>query len=124
MKRRRLLAITLVMSCCTLGYGTRADELTYFDENGGNGNPRGLYNFDTETGDSELRAEVGGNQRFFSLTQRASDGVVYASHVNASDLYIIDVDTGEFKFVAATGLATVADITFDPNNDKLDARAW
>ncbi|RJP34289.1 MAG: hypothetical protein C4547_11250 [Phycisphaerales bacterium] len=99
--------------------GSRAVELICFDENGGNGNPRGLYNFDTDTGNITLRTTVGGNERFFSLAQRPSDGTVFAVQVNASNLFTIDVDTGAFQFVAATGLDTVADISFDPRTDKL-----
>ncbi len=96
-----------------------AVELICFDENGGGGNPRGLYNFDTDTGIITLRTTVGGSERFFSLAQRPSDGVIYAMQVNDSNLHTIDVDTGAFQFVAATGLATIADIAFDPNTDKL-----
>jgi|GEM_PF-2382822 len=119
MKDTRLSLAAVVTVLLITACGAQAAELICFEENGGGGNPRGLYNFDTSTGMIELRTTVGGNQRFFSLAQRHSDGVVFAMHVNASDLYTIDVDTGEFTFITATGLDTVADITFDPDNDKL-----
>jgi len=95
-------------------------DLVYFEENGGGGNPRGLYNFEAATGKSALRAPVGGNQRFFSLDQRPSDGVVFAAEVvTGNALWTIDIDTGATTFVVSHGLPTVADISFDPRTNVL-----
>jgi hypothetical protein len=80
--------------------GVRATQLVYFDEDGGSaGQPRGLYNFDTTTGVSTLRAQVQGTQRLFAWDQRPSDGLIFAAE-SANDptipqpMYTVDIDTG------------------------------
>lgn len=95
-------------------------DLVYFDENGGGGNPRGLYDFEVASGKSALRAPVGGSQRFFSMDQRPSDGVVFAAEVvTGNALWTINIDTGVTQFVVSHGLPTVADISFDPKTNVL-----
>lgn len=95
-------------------------DLVYFDENGGGTNPRGLYDFEVATGKSALRAPVGGSQRFFSLDQRPSDGVVFAAEVvTGNALWTINIDTGAAQFVVNHGLPTLADISFDPKTNSL-----
>ena len=85
-------------------WGSQANaELVYFEEDGGSGNPRGLYNFDLQTNESTLRATVGGSERFFSMAMRPSDGTVFAIDAD-SRLHTIDTDTGATSLVAETGL--------------------
>jgi len=96
-----------------------AADLIYFDENGGGGNPRGLFDLDSTTGLSSLRTTVGGSERFFSMDVHPTTGTAYAISANDSRLWTIDVDTGVTSFVAATGLDTVDDIAFDPTTSIL-----
>ncbi len=113
-----VLAVACGLVFVSLAYGQV--DLVYFDENGGGGNPRGLYNFEAATGKSALRATVGGTQRFFSFDQRPSDGVVFAAEVvTGNALWTIDIDTGATTFVVSHGLPTVADISFDPRTNIL-----
>jgi hypothetical protein len=88
--------------------------LIYFDEDGGSGNPRGLYNFDPSTGISTLRTTVPGNQRFFGMHIRPGTSTVYALAVLPTALYTIDIDTGAATFIGAMGSDTIADIVFHP----------
>jgi hypothetical protein len=95
--------------------------LIYFEEDGGGGNPRGLYDFDPSNGMSSLRTTVGAGPRFFSLSKRPSDGTVFGSSPGAStsELYTVDVDTGAFNLECPSISDTIADITFDPNSGTL-----
>lgn len=95
-------------------------DLTYFEENGGGGGPRGLYDFVPTTGVSTLRVPVGGAQRFFSLAVRPGTGVVYAVDPLLRQIFTVDPNTGVATFVVnMVGVATVADITFDPVTGRL-----
>src|SRR5687767_2001450 len=89
-----LLLLYLSMAACV-----NAETLIYFDENGGNGNPRGLYNFDTETGLSTLRTTVAGDERFFAMAIRQSDHQVFAVSLD-SELYTININTGAPTLIA------------------------
>ena len=110
---------TALMSLALGGVAT-ADDVVYFDENGGGGNPRGLYTLDTVSGIATLRALVGGAERFFSMTVQPSTGRVFAMQVPGdSILWSIDLDTGATTMIANTFLDTIADITFDPRTGDL-----
>lgn len=116
-----MLRSVLTLAGCVLVAGSTAsaDIIIYFDEDGGAGNPRGLYNFDPATGISTLRTTVGGSQRFFSLTERPSNGTVYAIDPLSSQIYTMDIDTGATSFLSTTMNDTIADIAFDPISDTL-----
>ncbi|HTF86960.1 MAG TPA: hypothetical protein VK843_01030 [Planctomycetota bacterium] len=116
--KNSLRAAALVLSIVSSA-SAFAGNLIYFRENGVGGAPRELYDFDPSTGLSSLRSTMTGTQRFFSLEKRPSNGVIYGIEPNASALYTIDVDTGVATFVANTGLATVADLAFDPTSGLL-----
>ena len=95
-------------------------DLVYFEENGGGGNPRGLYNFDASTGNSTLRTTVSGAKRYFSFDERPSDGMIFAAEVvTGNALWTIDIDTGGLTFECSHYLDTVADVSFDPATDEL-----
>lgn len=95
-------------------------DLVYFEENGGGGNPRGLYNFDASTGNSTLRTTVSGAKRYFSLEERPSDGMIFAAEVvSGNALWTIDIDTGGLTFECTHNLNTIADISFDPATGEL-----
>lgn len=101
-----------------------AAHLVYFDEDGGAGNPRGFYNFDTTTGISSLRAEVIGGGRFFSMARRPSDGAVFAISPNDHSLYSVDVNTGlhSVSTILAGPSNVISDllnIAFDPTTSEL-----
>ncbi len=103
----------------TLVLGEQID-LVYFEENGGGGNPRGLYNFDASTGNSTLRTTVSGTRRYFSFDERPSDGMIFAAEVvTGNALWTIDIDTGGLTFECSHYLDTVADVSFDPATDEL-----
>ncbi|MCC6661662.1 MAG: hypothetical protein IT437_12340 [Phycisphaerales bacterium] len=97
-----------------------AQNLIYIDENGGGGNPRGLYTLDAGTGLAGLRATLGGAERFFGLDVQPGTGRVFATAVpGVTTLWTIDVNTGATNMVGSTGVQTMADITFDPATGKL-----
>lgn len=111
--------ISVFLISAAIGTCAAAD-LVYFEENGGNGNQRGFYNFDSDSGTSTLRSTVAAGPRFFSMAvQPASGGAIFGMDPSASTLYSLDIDTGSFTLLAATGLDTIADISFDPNNGTL-----
>jgi streptogramin lyase len=98
-----------------------ADDLIYFEENGGAAGPRGLYNFDSATGLSTLRVAVPGTQRFFGLEVQPSSGRVFATSVPETPcrLWNLDVDTGAATFIGNINNVTIADIAFDPTTGRL-----
>jgi hypothetical protein len=104
-----------------------ADQLIYIEEDGGNGNPRGLYNFDTNTGISTFRAPLAETARFYGLAVRPSDGTVFTVSPDvsriapfANKLWTIDINTGVATFVGdiSTGDA-LCNIGFDPFTNVL-----
>jgi hypothetical protein len=110
-------------------FAGRADAavLVYFEEDGGGGNPRGFYNYETTTGISTLRTAVSGTERYFALTERPSDGKVFGIRTISpgfatwnNDIFQIDIDTG-ISILMGTFTTTdaVANITFDPVTGKL-----
>jgi hypothetical protein len=113
MKMSKALAL---FACLFSGSAAFAGNLVYFRENGVGGAPRELYTFDPNSGLSTFRATMPGTQRFFSLEKRPSTGVMYGIEPAASALFTIDINTGAATFVANTGLATIADIAFDPTS--------
>jgi hypothetical protein len=119
MKPTRSCLAALAVIAALTGLVAPAGDLIYFEEDGGAGNPRGLYDFDSGTGGSSLRTTVDAGPRFFSLARRPSDGQVFAMHPIGSVLYKLDLDTGAFQLVANTGLDTIADIAFDPMTDEM-----
>ncbi len=115
--RAIVLAVGLVAPLPVL-----ADNLVFFDENGGATGPRGLYNFDTGTGIPTLRVAVGGTQRFFSLTTQPGTGRVYAADPNVtatSMLWTLDVNTGIATPVGNINNDVIANIAFDPTTGVL-----
>ncbi len=113
--------LAIVASVGALASAVNADILVFFDENGGGGEPRGLFNLDTDTGVRTLRTTVGGSQRFFGMAVQPATGLVYAVSVpgNPTGLWTIDIDTGATSMVASIGLDTIADITFDPATGEM-----
>ena len=112
-----LVAVAAFLVLVVMGNTARATNLVYFEEDGGGGNPRGLYNFDTATGISTLRASVGGTQRFFSLATRPSDGTIFAIATDTNSLYTMNINTGATNFVASVvDTDFVANIAFSPNS--------
>lgn len=110
-----LAAILILASCENRSSGF---DLVYFDEDGGNGQPRGLYNFDPLAGTSTLRATVPGTQRLFALDVRPSDGKVFATDLD-SRLLTIDIDTGQLTDIGATGVSQMVGIAFSPIDGTL-----
>lgn len=98
----------------------RASTLVYFEADGGAGNPRGLYNFDTSTGISTLRAAVGGTDTFFAMAARPTDGTVFAvGGTGNENLYTIDINSGVFNLVGSLGTTDITNIAFDPTTSVL-----
>ncbi len=98
----------------------RAQNLIYFEENGGGANPRGLYTLDPGTGLATFRAPVGGTERFFGMAIQPGTNEVFAASVPGSTgLWKIDVNTGATSFIGDTGIDTIADIHFHPTTGKL-----
>jgi len=101
--------------------GPGCPDVVYFEENGGTGGGRGLYDFVSATGTSSLRASVGGSERLFSMAVDAG-GAVFGADPATDNLYLVDLTTGTVTFlVGLVGTATVADITFDPISGQLYA---
>jgi outer membrane protein assembly factor BamB len=98
-----------------------ADDLIYFEEDGGAAGPRGLYNFNPGTGISTLRVTVGGTQRFFGLDTQPSTGRVFATAVPnpPTTLWNLDIDTGVATLIGPINNDTIADIAFDPTSGRL-----
>ena len=102
-----------------------ASTLIYF-HGGGTHLQRGLYNFDTDTGVSTLRATVGGTaERFDAMTSRPADGVVFAVSprlsTNGTDLYTINVNNGAFTHLAELSFTSdyIVNIAFNPFSGTL-----
>jgi outer membrane protein assembly factor BamB len=121
MSSTRLFVVASTLMMSVTGFAAAmADDVIYFDENGGTGGPRGLYTLDTATGIATLRVTVGGTERFFSMTTQPSTGRAFAMQVPGSSiLWNIDLDTGVTTMIANTSLDTIADITFDPRTGDL-----
>ncbi len=113
MKKRRTVLLTGTVALIGVLQVDAAD-LVYVEEDGGGGGPRGLYDFDSKTGISSLRAGLDAGPRFFSLAMRPSDGTVFGADPIPDTIYTVDIDTGDFALTAATGLDNIADITFHP----------
>jgi len=112
--------VALATLCAGLAAPVLADDLIYFEENGGAG-PRGMYNFDSVTGISTLRTTVGGSERFFGMDVQPSTGRVFVTNVPTipCTLSVIDVDTGAFTLIGPINNDTIADIAFDPTDGRL-----
>ena len=103
--------------------GAEASSLVYFEEDGGTGSGqvRGLYDFDTTTGTSTLRAAMTGTDRFFAWTVRPSDGKVFAVASNNpgddNKLYTVDINTGITTLVGALTInfPYITGLAFDPS---------
>ena len=116
MPRTTLVAAVVALSAAP----SFAQNLIYFDENGGGGNPRGLYTLDPGTGLATLRATVGGAERFFGMCVQPGTNTVFATSVPGdTGLWTIDPNTGATTFIGMTGVETMADIHFHPTNGKL-----
>jgi len=95
-------------------------DLLYFEENGGGGGVRGLYDFAPATGTSTLRSPVGGSERLFALAVQPSTGVVFGVDPARNAVFTVDPNTGVVTLVVAlVGVTTVANITFDPLSGQL-----
>lgn len=103
----------------TGGDGPGCADLVYFEENGGAGGVRGLYDFASATGTSTLRTPVGGSERLFGLAADPG-GSVFGVDPLSRNLYLVDLAAGTLTFlVTLVGTSTVADITFDPVSGQL-----
>jgi hypothetical protein len=116
-------AAIATLLCACLSAPALAQDLIYFEEDGGAAGPRGLYNFDSATGISTLRTAVDGAQRFFGLEVQPSTGRVFATNVPATPctLWNIDTDTGQATLIGSINNDTIADITFDPTDGRMFA---
>ena len=115
MTTRRALCILAFLA----GSPALADNLIYFEEDGGAG-PRGLYNFDSATGISTLRIAVGGSQRFFGLEAHPGTGTVYGTDpLGTSTLWTLDINSGAATLIGNINGDTIADIAFDPTTGVL-----
>jgi outer membrane protein assembly factor BamB len=99
-----------------LSFSTVAANLIYFSDS-----PHGIYNFDTTTGTSTLRAGVSGTQRFFGMDARPTDGTVFAVNYDDSNsgLYTININTGAFSLIGMTGISGMVGVAFNPLNGQL-----
>jgi hypothetical protein len=91
-------------------------QLIYFTES-----PRGLYNFDTDTGLSTLRCSMAGSERFFAMDRRPSDGAVFAVDLLGPGLWTINTESGATNRVG-TLTPTVyhpEGIAFNPQTGEL-----
>ncbi|MFM9997209.1 MAG: hypothetical protein ACKVU4_15580 [Phycisphaerales bacterium] len=120
-RRTGALCLSFGVAALVLAAGpANAQNLIYFEENGGGGNPRGLYTLDPGTGLATLRATVGGAERFFGMAVQPGTNTVFAVSVPGSTgLWTMDVDTGATTFIGDTGIDTMADIHFDPTSGTL-----
>ncbi|MBN2023602.1 MAG: hypothetical protein JW809_12525 [Pirellulales bacterium] len=110
-------SLWVFLPCCTASQG---ESLVFFDEDGGAGNPRGLYNFDTTTGASTLRCAMGGNERFFGMDVRRSDQKVFAVDLWGRGLWTINVNTGEKALVGTmSAIDRPEGIAFHPISGEL-----
>ena len=116
MRTRWIGPLTLLAA---LAAPAQASDLVYFDEDGGGGNPRGLYDLDSTTGISTLRATVGGGERFFTMDTHPTTGVVYGVSVANGSLWTIDINSGATSYVVGTGIDALGDIAFDPTTGVL-----
>jgi outer membrane protein assembly factor BamB len=111
----RLLAVVAALGLPAAR--AQADFLTYFLRDPAGANPRGLYNFDTATGTSTLRAPVTSTNPLFSFDIRPSDGTVFGVDLN-SNLFRINPDTGQVTVIGNTGVGagTLTAIAFRPSD--------
>jgi hypothetical protein len=99
--------------------GPGCPDVVYFEENGGAAGGRGLYDFISAAGSSSLRTTVAGSERLFGLATDAG-GTVFGVDPLADSIYLVDLTSGTLTFlVGLVGVATVADITFDPISGQL-----
>jgi hypothetical protein len=121
------LKMLILMANLIVARQASAIQLVYIEENGGNGNPRGLYNFDTTTGLSTFRAPLSDEARFYGLAVRPSDGTVFTVSPDANPvsgyinrLWTIDINTGAATFVGDLGGGdAVCNIGFHPTTNVL-----
>ena len=114
------ISLSLALVLVTLSAPAYAVVLVYFDENGGSGSPRGLYDFDSDTRVSTLRTTLGGTQRFTAMDVRRSDRELFAVSLDGG-LWNIDPDSGDTTLIGDTGLGSLGPtgIAFDPFTDRL-----
>jgi DNA-binding beta-propeller fold protein YncE len=118
MKFNVILMIGLLTAATTIFSSSviHAAQLIYFTES-----PRGLYNFDTDTGLSTLRCSMTGTERFFAMDRRPSDGTVFAIDLLGSGLWTINTDSGATNRIGT--LSPIVDrpkgITFNPITEEL-----
>ena len=114
MKTHYFILFGLVVVLCV--GSIRAEQLIYFTES-----PRGLYNFDTETGQSTLRCSMTGEERFFAMDRRPSDGMVFAVDLWGSGLWNIDTENGETTLIGTLNptVDRPEGITFHPETGEL-----
>ena len=102
MPRQRLAWGAGLVVLLAAGSGFAA-QLVYFDENGWENSPRGLYNFDTQTGISTLRTTVPGTTRFFAMDVRQSDQKVFAIDLGGG-LWTLNINSGQSTLIGQTGI--------------------
>lgn len=102
--RKRIMLAMVILFSILANQHLSAALLVFFDENGYGDEPRGLYNFNTETGTTTLRAVVPGETRFFAMDTRPSDMTVFACDLEGW-LWTIDIDTGVPTPIGPTGIS-------------------
>jgi hypothetical protein len=112
---RRLPALLCVGLALHVAATAVAAPLVFFD-----GSPRGLYNFDTETGAVSFRAPVGGSESFRAIDRNPADGGFYAVDLGGG-LWTIDLDTGATSLVGNTGLSSLVGLAIHPTSGEFFA---
>jgi hypothetical protein len=116
-------ALALLVLSFLVNFSVIAANLVFYAPDSHDGYTFSLYNFDTATGLTTLRAPVSGYIMFFGMDQRPSDGTVFA--VNAgnglpSGLYTLNINTGAYSLIGLTGVSgSMVGVAFNPLNGQL-----
>jgi len=118
--RKRIMLTMVILLSILANQPLSAALLVFFDE--GRDSPRGLFNFDTETGITTLRADVPGETRFIAMDTRPSDMTVFTCDFEGL-LWTIDINTGVATPIGPTGLSGASNgpvgLAFDPVSGDL-----
>lgn len=120
-RKRTALAMLILLSILA-NLPASVALLVFYDENGYEDKPAGLYNFDTNTGTVTFRAAIPERYRFFGMDVRPSEGTVFAvnTHWDSSgSLWTIDIDTGATTLIGPTGVNGCVGLAFDPFSGDL-----
>ncbi len=120
--RKRIALAMFILFSILANLPASAALLVFYDENGYEDKPSGLYNFDTDTGVVTFRAAISKYYRFFGMDVRPSDGTVFGvnTHWDSSgSLWTIDIDTGGTTLIGPTGVNGSVGLAFDPFSGNL-----